>query len=83
MFHKIRVLPLSVLFALINAFPKTSVFACAVCFGGAGGAWIQGFTWGVALLAVLPFLMIVGFVAWIALSIRKHSRRQQPPLSAR
>jgi len=76
---KIRSLPLLVLFAFL----KTSASACAVCFGTAGGAWVKGFTWGVAFLAVLPFLMIVGFITWIALSIRKHARRPQPSLTAR
>jgi hypothetical protein len=74
MFRKIRFLPL----LLLLTFVKTSASACAVCFGNASGAWAQGFTWGVAFLAVLPFLMILGFIAWIAFSIRKHARRAAP-----
>lgn len=71
MLHKIRVLPLAVLFTLL----KTSASACAVCFGGVGGAWSQGFTWGVAFLILLPFFMMIGFAVWIALAVRKNSRR--------
>jgi len=70
MFQKIRSLPLLVLFA----FSKTSASACAVCFGGVGGAWSKGFTWGVAFLALLPFFMIAGFITWIARAVRKNAR---------
>ena len=71
MFRKIRTLPLFAVLAL----SKTSAFACAVCFGASGGAWIKGFTWGVAFLLLLPFAMMLGFAAWIVLAVRRNARR--------
>jgi hypothetical protein len=71
MFRKIRFPSL----LAVLAFLKTSVSACAVCFGGAGGEWSKGFTWGVAFLILLPFFMMAGFAAWIIVAIRKNARR--------
>lgn len=67
MFQKIRFLPLSLCFAFL----KTSASACAVCFGNNGESWNQGFTWGVAFLVMLPFVMMAGFAWWIGSAIRK------------
>ncbi|MCG3205109.1 MAG: hypothetical protein KCHDKBKB_01826 [Elusimicrobia bacterium] len=59
--------------ALILLIPNLS-YACTVCFGGADGNLIRGFTWGVALLGSLPFLLMIGLVTLIVKSTknRKH-----------
>lgn len=46
--------------------------ACAVCFGGADGNLIKGFTWGVAFLATLPFVLIAGLVTIIVRTSKKN-----------
>ena len=50
--------------------------ACAVCFGGADGNLIRGFTWGVALLGILPFALMVGLVMLIVRSTKNHHHHE-------
>jgi hypothetical protein len=64
------------LFAL---FISKSAMACAVCFGGADSKYIRGFTWGVGLLLVLPFLLMGGLVSLIYFSAKKHKRHEIRP----
>ena len=45
--------------------------ACTVCFGGADGNLIKGFTWGVLLLGSLPFLLMAGLFTLIVRSAKK------------
>jgi hypothetical protein len=73
MLQYFRFLPILAALALC----ASSASACAVCFGnsGDGSSWNLGFTWGVAFLVMLPFIMMAGFVGWIAYAIRKRSRQ--------
>jgi hypothetical protein len=61
--------------AVLTAFFPSNLNACAVCFGGADGNLIKGFTWGVAFLAILPFLLMAALIAFII----KTARRNQLP----
>jgi hypothetical protein len=62
-------------FAGMILFPST-LHACAVCFGGADGNLIRGFTWGVALLGLLPFLLITGLVTLVVRSSKKANHHE-------
>jgi len=46
--------------------------ACAVCFGGADGNLIKGFTWGVAVLGLLPFILLAGLITLVARASKKY-----------
>lgn len=57
--------------AMTALLPSLS-YACAVCFGGADGNLIKGFTWGIALLAILPFALMATLFGLIVFSIKKN-----------
>ena len=46
-------------------------WACAVCFGEAGQDLQRGFYWGILLLLLLPFALVLAVTAKIVLSIRR------------
>ncbi len=56
--------------ALLTVVPS-AVSACAVCFGGADSNLVKGFTWGVALLLILPFALTAGFIAMVVQASRR------------
>lgn len=60
----------AVLAFLITAVPS-AVSACAVCFGGAEGNLKRGFTWGIVILLMLPFVLTAGFIGMIVKASRK------------
>ncbi len=45
--------------------------ACSVCFGGADGNLVRGFTWGVAVLGLLPFVLMAGLVTMVVRASKK------------
>lgn len=57
--------------AVIVSFLPSELRACAVCFGGADGNLIKGFTWGVAFLGSLPFLLLAALFTIIVRASRK------------
>ncbi len=59
-----------VVFTIFLASPQM-LSACAVCFGGGDMNLTRGFTWGVAILLFLPFVLIGGFVSVVAYHVRK------------
>lgn len=61
--------------ASLAVFLPSTLHACAVCFGGADGNLIKGFTWGVAFLAMLPFVLMAFLITFIV----KTARRNQLP----
>ncbi len=67
-------------FSLIAAFfillPSAS-HACAVCFGGGDDNLVRGFTWGVAVLGILPFALMAGLITLIVRAARKHKPHEQ------
>ena len=64
----------AVLAGFLIAVPS-AVSACAVCFGGSDSNMVKGFTWGIALLLVLPFALMAGFISMIV----QASRRKKHP----
>ena len=62
-------LPGSLLFVL-----SSRVDACAVCFGLANSLGLShGFFWGILLLLLLPFGLVLAIGGWIYFAQRKHS----------
>lgn len=53
--------------------------ACAVCFGSMPADLSKGFYWGILLLLLLPPLMILSFVGFIAYHVKKARRSLQSP----
>jgi hypothetical protein len=49
--------------------------ACAVCFGGADSKLTRGFFWGIIVLGILPFVLLVAFISTIAAATRKNQSR--------
>ncbi len=60
----------AVLAGLLSAVPS-AVSACAVCFGGADSDLRKGFTWGVLILLLLPFVLTAGFIGMVVKASRK------------
>lgn len=50
--------------------------ACAVCFGSTNSNMSRAFFWGILLLLVIPFAIVVVLVGVIAYHTRKHHRQQ-------
>lgn len=67
-------MPILIFTALL--FTPSFASACAVCFGGADGNLIRGFTWGVALLGTLPFALMAGLVTLIVRSTKNHKHHE-------
>jgi hypothetical protein len=59
--------------ASLLLFPAAS-FACSVCFGEGNTNLTRGFFWGIIVLGALPFLMISGFIGYIAHYSRKRKQ---------
>ena len=55
-------------------FLPSTLKACAVCFGGADGNLVRGFTWGVAVLGLLPFILMTALVTMVV----RASKKQKP-----
>ena len=60
----------AVLAAFLAAVPS-AVSACAVCFGGAESNMVKGFTWGILVLLLLPFVLTAGFISMIVQASRR------------
>jgi hypothetical protein len=52
--------------------------ACAVCFGGSSPDLARGFTWGVLILLLLPFVLMASLVGLIVYHIRKNKVSLSP-----
>ncbi len=63
------------LFVLLSPFTlhlsPSSLHACAVCFGAAGGNLARGFYWGILLLLLLPLVLFSSIAFMIVRSTRK------------
>jgi hypothetical protein len=64
--------PSAVLAVFLVAVPS-AVSACTVCFGGPDSDLVKGFTWGVAILGALPFLLAAVLITKIAHHTRKRN----------
>ena len=65
----------SAVLAVFLAAVPSAVSACAVCFGGSDSNLVKGFTWGIVVLLVLPFVLTAGFISMIV----QASRRKKNP----
>ncbi len=59
-------------FAGMTLLAYSRLHACAVCFGGADGNLIKGFTWGVAFLATLPFILMAVLITFIIKTAKRN-----------
>lgn len=62
---------LSAVLAVFLIAVPSAVSACTVCFGGSDSDLVRGFTWGVAILGLLPFALAAGLITLIVRGARK------------
>lgn len=65
-----------ILISAVILFLPSLLSACTVCFGGADGNLVRGFTWGVALLGSLPFALMIVLVTLIVRSTKNRTHHE-------